>query len=144
MVSTPPTQLQSARAAFSIVQEALADQSKLIRWYRARSAGLSTAAIAAALAAVGADVASLAAMGGAAADADTIISAKVELLEEKQMVMRQLVAVDDSFVPPHDYKVRNAARIASLEAWVLNVEVSGLHSRGQLQHRDHILGSEIH
>jgi hypothetical protein len=54
---------------------------------------------------VGADVASLAALGGAA-DADTIISAKVELLFEKQVVMRQLVAVDDSFVPPPDYKVR--------------------------------------
>lgn len=100
----PRPQLQSARAAYSIVQEALADQAKLIRWYRARSAGLSTAAIAAALAAVGADVASLAALGGSA-DADTIISAKVELLEEKQVVMRQLVAVDDSFAPPPDYKV---------------------------------------
>jgi hypothetical protein len=42
---------------------------------------------------------------GAAADADTIITAKVECMEAKQMVMRQLVELDESFVPPADYKV---------------------------------------
>jgi hypothetical protein len=83
-------------------------------------------------------VASLAAMGAAAAaDADTIISAKVELLEEKQMVMRQLVAVDDSFVPPPDYKVRNACRMIR-HALI----VSGLSLSGQLQYHDYDLGHE--
>lgn len=99
-----PLQLLSARAAYSLVQEALTNQDKLVRWYRARAAGLPTAAIAAALAAAGPEVAAMAAAGGAA-DADTIISAKVELLEEKQLVLRQLVELDESFVPPADYKV---------------------------------------
>jgi hypothetical protein len=87
-----------------MIQQALTDEAKLVRWYRARATGLPTAAIAAALAAVGSDVAAMAAVGGAA-DADTIISARVELLDEKQAVMRQLVELDETFVPPADYKV---------------------------------------
>lgn len=87
-----------------MIQKALTDEDKLVRWYRARAAGLPTAAIAAALAAAGSDVAAMAAVG-IAADADTIISARVELLDEKQGVMRQLVEFDESFTPPADYKV---------------------------------------
>jgi len=97
-------QLQSSRAAYGVLVAALADESKLVRWYRARQAGLPTAAIAAALAAVRPDMAAMAAVAGAA-DADTIITAKVEALEEKQAVMRQLVEVDRGFLPPPDYKV---------------------------------------
>lgn len=97
-------QLHEARASYSLVQAALADEAKLVRWHRAKSAGLPVHAIAAILAAAGSNTSSLTAVAGKA-DADTVLTAKVEVLEEKQLVMRQLVELDDSFVPPPDYKV---------------------------------------
>jgi hypothetical protein len=89
--------------AYSTILQAIGDQEKLLSWFHARSAGLPPAAIAAAVAAAGSGLAAV--RRGGAADADTIITAKVECMEAKQMVMRQLVELDESFVPPADYKV---------------------------------------
>jgi len=102
-------QLWELRSRYQLIQEALSNDHKLIAWHSSTKANLPLAAVASAMAAgaaaEGAGSSNEAGRRGVQYAADVIITAKVEVLEAKQTVLRQLVEADETFVPPVDYKV---------------------------------------
>lgn len=120
-LSLEEAKLQAARGAYTVLQQALQNEARLVSWYRSRAAGLPTAAIAAAIAAAGPDASVAAAAGGgsSAAAAGQTAAAQLQTYKARVRMLCTGLRYPDGVSPELIAGDRSPDEVAVLDALAL-------------------------